>query len=219
MFSKNEGISNSIQFISMGPSFHESSLDLKIVVLGPLYVGKTSIINRYCNGSFMDKTLSTIGAGFFTNTMMVDDTEVTTMLWDTSGQERFRSVAPSLLRGANGMILVYDLTSIESFEAIDAYMELFLDTCKFDTNYEMPVLLLGNKSDLDPKISDEMINSWMKKNHVVHNFKVSAKSGDGVDSALKLFIKSLINPEFSSSDECPINIIVKKEPISHSSCC
>lgn len=200
-------------------SSHESAVDLKIVVLGPMYVGKTSIINRYCNGTFMDKTMSTIGAGFFTNMMEVNGIEVTTMLWDTAGQERFRAVAPSLLRGANGLILVYDLTSEDSFEAIDAYMEMFLDTCKIDTSYELPVLLLGNKSDLDQKINDEVIQHWLKKYHVVYNSKVSAKSGDGVDDALQLFIRSLIYPEYSSSDDVPLKIFINQQPITHSTCC
>ena len=125
-----------------------SSIDLKVVVLGVASVGKTSIINRYCNDSFREDSLSTIGAGFFTHSIKINDTEVTLMLWDTAGEERFRSVAPSLLRGSNGLVLVYDVTNVQSFNELEIYLEMFLDVVNVNAMSVMPVLLLGNKTDL-----------------------------------------------------------------------
>lgn len=194
-----------------------SSVDLKIVVLGSAYVGKTSVINRYCNGSFSEETLSTIGAGFFTNTMEIDGTEITSMLWDTAGEERFRSVAPSLLRGANGLVLVYDVTSPNSFNDINLYMEMFLDTCKFDPTIALPVLLLGNKSDLDQVVQKEQVNEWMVKNRVSYNALVSAKTGDNIKNSLDNFIKTLVNPEISA-DAQPIKIMITQNE-KKSGCC
>ena len=184
-----------------------SSIDLKIVVLGSAYVGKTSIINRYCNGTFIEDTLSTIGAGFFTNTLNVDGTEVTSMLWDTAGEERFRSVAPSLLRGANGLVLVYDVTQVSSFEDINIYMEMFLDTCKCDPAMALPVLLLGNKCDLQPIVQQEQVDEWKMKNHVTYSGLVSAKTGENVNELMQSFIRSLVNPETSTETQ-PIRIII-----------
>jgi small GTP-binding protein len=65
-----------------------NAMDLKLVVLGTAFVGKTSIINRYCNQIFNDETPSTVGAGFFTHSLRIDDTDVTAMFWDTAGDER-----------------------------------------------------------------------------------------------------------------------------------
>lgn len=196
-----------------------SSIDLKIVVLGSAYVGKTSIINRYCNGCFLEETMSTIGAGFFTNILKVNDSEVTSMIWDTAGEERFRSVAPSLLRGANGLVLVYDQTQPTSFNDIDIYMDMFLDTCKSDPSMTLPVLLLGNKSDLESHIPQDDVEEWKRRNKVVYNSNVSAKTGEGIQEALENFIKALVNPEMSS-DPGPLKITlspcVKKEK---ESCC
>ena len=184
-----------------------SSLDLKIVVLGSAFVGKTSIINRYCNGTFIEDTLSTIGAGFFTNTLNVDGTEVTSMLWDTAGEERFRSVAPSLLRGANGLVLVYDVTQKTSFDEINIYMEMFLDNCKVDSSMAMPVLLLGNKCDLEPIVQPEQVEEWKSKNHVTYSGLVSAKTGENVNELMQNFIRSLVHPEISTETQ-PIRIII-----------
>ncbi|OHT12708.1 small GTP-binding protein [Tritrichomonas foetus] len=187
-----------------------SNLDLKIVVLGSAYVGKTSLINRYCNGTFIENTRSTIGAGFFTHSLNIEDSEVTVMLWDTAGEERFRSVAPSLLRGANGLILVFDLTSPDSFNDIDIYMDMFLDTCRVDPNQNPPVLLLGNKCDIDveqQKVTTEMIEKWKAKNHVSLFHNVSAKDGTNVENAFEEFVRSLVTPQ-TSSENSPIQIVI-----------
>lgn len=183
-------------------------MDLKLVVLGSSYVGKTSLINRYCNGSFIEDTLSTIGAGFFTHSLQVDGSEVTLMLWDTAGEERFRSVAPSLLRGANGMILVFDVTKFSTFEELDVYMDMFLDTCSFDPNSFVPVLLLGNKADLGKcDVPNEAIEKWMKKNNVGIHYLVSAKTGENVQQAFEEFIKQIVVPQHI---EEPIQIVLNE---------
>jgi small GTP-binding protein len=155
------------------------SIDLKVVALGTASVGKTSLIHRYCNGSFRSDLEIAVGAGFFTHTFMLHETEVTLLLWDTAGEERFRSVAPSLLRGSNGLILVYDLTQPKSFEELTIYLEMFLDTVAVDPLHELPVLVLGNKCDIaNEVISPAQAQTWCQKNRVVHHFLVSAKTGE-----------------------------------------
>ncbi|OHT04480.1 small GTP-binding protein [Tritrichomonas foetus] len=174
-----------------------TNVDLKVVVLGAASVGKTSIINRYCNGTFSDETLSTIGAGFFTHSTKIDDTEVTLMIWDTAGQERFRSVAPSLLRGANGVVLVYDSHSQETFDELELYIEMFLDNLSSAlTENSMPVLILGNKIDLEGQLlSKNIVEDWMRKNRIELFYHVSAKTGENINEAFDEFLKTLIKPD------------------------
>ncbi|OHS99089.1 small GTP-binding protein [Tritrichomonas foetus] len=184
------------------------SLDLKIVVLGPAGVGKTCIINRYCNGSFQTDTMSTIGAGFFTHTLIIDHTDVTLMLWDTAGEERFQSVAPSLLRGASGVILTFDLTKFDSFQGIDTYMEMFLNTCQIPSGIDYPVLLLGNKSDLEERvIGNDLVEDWKKRNNVSLYYEVSAKTGSNINEAFETFLKRFVIP-VENSKSIPIQIIL-----------
>jgi small GTP-binding protein len=173
----------------------ENTIDLKVVVLGATSVGKTSIIHRYCNGTFRSDLTSTVGPGFFTHTFMVGSTEVTLLLWDTAGEERFRSVAPSLLRGANGLVLIYDLTEPSSLEDLTIYLEMFLDTVHVDLSNELPVLVLGNKCDIeDPPVGEGEVKAWCKKNRIVHHFLVSAKTGENVEQAVNALVGSLLNP-------------------------
>lgn len=198
-----------------------NSIDLKIVVLGPAGVGKTCVINRYCNHTFLESTLSTIGAGFFPQTITLKNTEVNMMIWDTAGEERFRSVAPSLLRGANGLILVYDVTSKESLNDIDIYLNMFLDTADCDQATALPVLLLGNKGDIERVVTDEMVEDWMSRNNVIHHNIVSAKTGDGVSEAFTSFIETFITKP--SESERHINAIqiqpTAPQPEKKSGCC
>jgi len=184
-----------------------SNLDLKIVVLGPAFVGKTSIINRYCNETFIPETIASIGANFLHKVLTVDNIEINAMIWDTAGEERFRSVAPSLLRGANGLVLIFDLTSLNTFQCIDTYMQMFLDTYNVNPNATLPVLLLGNKCDLIHVITEDQIEEWKRKNKVVYSHLVSAKTGHNVEAALSEFIRSLVSPE-SSIESLPIQIIL-----------
>lgn len=158
-------------------------------------MGKTSIIHRYCNGIFQPDTLSTIGAGFFTHTIEIDKMEVTLLLWDTAGEERFRSVAPSLLRGANGLVLVYDVTTATSFDDLNIYLEMFLDNVQVDLSCQLPILLLGNKIDMETRqIPETQVTSWCTKNRIVHNYLVSAKTGENIEMAMNVLVESLLNP-------------------------
>ena len=198
-----------------------SSIDLKIVVLGSHNVGKTSLIHRYCEGSFVKDTLPTLGAGFFTHSLVVDDIEVTAMLWDTAGDERFHSVAPSLLRGTQGLILVFDLSDPQTFLDIEIYFNMFLDTCQVDMARSLPVLLLGNKNDLEQhSVGLDVIDSWMKKNHVSHYFDVSAKTAENVNEAIETLIKDLVSPlEYQTSQNSLSLPLSESAEAQQSSCC
>jgi small GTP-binding protein len=197
----------------------KSSVDLKVVVLGSASVGKTSIIRRYCNNDFEDGIPATVGAGFFVHTRIVRETEVTLMLWDTAGEERFRSVAPSLLRGANALILVFDLTEASSFPALDDFLEMFLDTVNVNNYSAPPILLLGNKSDLGPSIvPQKAIDEWLRKNRINLFFSVSAKTSHNIDAAFAAFVEALIQPQ-NFVDQPELRFVVQKEDGRKSSFC
>jgi small GTP-binding protein len=181
-------------------------MDRKIVVLGNGNVGKTCIIQRYCNGIFQIETLHTIGAGFFTHTVVVDAYEVTLFLWDTAGTERFRSIAPSLLRGAHGVVLVYDLTEPSSLSDLHIWLEMFLDSVQVNLSCELPVLVLGNKCDLESVVGEETVKLWCEKNRISHSYCVSAKTGEKVDEAMTALVKTLVCPGRIEEAEVPMQL-------------
>lgn len=193
-------------------------IDLKIVVLGPSGAGKTSIINRYCNNVFIQDTRSTIGAGFYERTVQIDETEASVMIWDTAGEERFRSVAPALLRGTNGLILVFDMGSTRSFREIDDFLTMFVNVCQVNPGKPYPVMLLGNKCDLDMiDVYQEMVDIWMHRHKVTMYHKVSAKTGKNIDDAFDELIQFLINP-INKNESVPIQIVLAS-PEQKNQCC
>ena len=199
----------------------KSAVDLKVVVLGASSVGKTSLITRYCKGTFTDDTLSTIGAGFFTHNISVDGVDVSLMIWDTAGQERFRSVAPSLLRGASGVILVYDCHIKETFDELDIYVEMFVDTLNAGSTRSMPALVLGNKCDIDqPIIDQQRVNDWLQRNRIDLSFIVSAKTGQNVELAFQKFIEELMTIEsFDNGHVFQIGAQIEKKEVENQCSC
>ena len=170
-----------------------ASRDIKIVVLGASSVGKTSILQRYCNGTFQPGTLPTIGAGFFTHSVVLDEMNVTLLLWDTAGEERFKAVTPSLLHGADALIIVYDVFQKGTFDEMEIYYDMFIDTFGIDDMVQLPILVLGNKIDLNQSnVDDAIVKQWCEKCRVPLEFRCSALSGENVnDSINKLVLLTL----------------------------
>ena len=173
------------------------SMDMKIVVLGASSVGKTSILYRYCNGVFQNGTLPTIGAGFFTHLVQIDDWNMTLILWDTAGEERFKSVAPSLLHGANALILVYDVTKKETFDEMGVYYDMFMDNVDVEMSKELPILVLGNKIDLvdSEHIADNVVKEWCKFSRIPLEFRCSALSGENISEPITELVRLLLKRE------------------------
>ncbi|KAI7833835.1 ras family-domain-containing protein [Kickxella alabastrina] len=99
------------------------ALEAKVAILGKQAVGKTSLVTRYVHQTFADRTPSTIGASFVTTKIELDGWECRLQLWDSAGQERFRAMTQMYYRGANAVILVYDITSEDSFRDVDTWVQ------------------------------------------------------------------------------------------------
>ncbi|RKP15368.1 P-loop containing nucleoside triphosphate hydrolase protein, partial [Piptocephalis cylindrospora] len=138
-----------------------SHLEAKVVVLGSQGVGKTSLVVRYIQKAFSSHSSSTIGASFMTKKITVDNTKVRLQIWDTAGQERFRSMAPIYYRGANAAIIVYDITSEESFQE----MHLWIEELQRNMSEDLVLAVVGSKLDLAPNsraISFSRVESYIK---------------------------------------------------------
>ena len=95
---------------------------IKILTLGDTGVGKTSIIQKFVNDKFSQNMLSTIGVDFQSKIIMIDNTKVKLKIWDTTGQERFKTLTSQYYNGADGALLIFDVTNKESFERINFWM-------------------------------------------------------------------------------------------------
>jgi len=115
----------------------------KVVFAGDAAVGKTSFINRITKGVFLSNLSSTLGVDFQVKTIRVDDRNIAIQLWDTAGQERFRSVTKTYFRRADGVMLLYDVTSDRSFCSVRHWVQCIDEV----SEKRVPIILCGNKVD------------------------------------------------------------------------
>eukprot|EP00494_Astrolonche_serrata_P004492 UN04505 len=119
----------------------------------------------YCTKSNQKSYLATVGADFLTKDLKLGDRAVTLQIWDTAGQERFKSLVTRFYRGSDACILVYDITSMESFKKVDFWMNQFLEHANIKDKSKFPFLIVGNKQDLaaQAKVPESKLKEWCKK--------------------------------------------------------
>ncbi|KAL7310379.1 hypothetical protein PS15m_009890 [Mucor circinelloides] len=169
-----------------------NTLEAKVVILGSSAVGKTSVALRYIKNTFSPNGTSTIGASFLTKKLIVDETVVKLQIWDTGGQERFRAMAPMYYRGASAAILVYDITSEESFTEMTSWMEELTKNMSED----LIIHVVGNKIDLesDRKVPFTKVLDYCDRLTMIVNgiHEVSAKENQGIDDVFFEITQSLV---------------------------
>ena len=119
--------------------------EVKIILLGDAGVGKTSIISRYYKNEFDINSMSTGSSSFITKTVQKNDNTYKLNIWDTSGQERYRSVTKIFVQGANIVILVYAIDVKETFDIINYWHKIVIDIVENEENIILAVV--GNKID------------------------------------------------------------------------
>ena len=156
----------------------------KIVFLGDLSVGKTSIINQFMYGTFDPVHQPTIGIDFLSKTMYLEDRTIRLQLWDTAGQERFRSLIPGYIRDCSMAVVVFDLSQKQSFVSIDKWIE----DVRNERGNDVIITIAANKSDLEDRkmVSNEEMEKKSKELNV-KILEVSAKTGNNV----KLLFRNL----------------------------
>jgi small GTP-binding protein len=151
-------------------------LSFKVIALGASGVGKTSIVQRYSSGIFQPNSTQTIGAAYVKCVVPLSTGEITLNVWDTAGQEKFQSLIPLYLHGADACVIVFDLTSpspIGSLDKLYAYVKDNLDPNVY-------VVLCGNKIDLITT-EPEGVTEWSLAREISY-FTTSAKTGQGIDA-------------------------------------
>uniref|UniRef100_K1QPC2 Ras-related protein Rab-31 n=1 Tax=Magallana gigas TaxID=29159 RepID=K1QPC2_MAGGI len=119
--------------------------EVKVCLLGESGVGKSSIVLRFVSDSFKGALESTIGASFMTKRLEVGDVSYQFQIWDTAGQEKYRSLAPMYYRGASAAIIVYDITREATYRTVKDWVRELKRNCTAD----MVIAIAGNKSDLN----------------------------------------------------------------------
>jgi len=156
----------------------------KYIIVGDTAVGKSCLLLQFTDKRFQAQHDLTIGVEFGSRTISVDNNQVKLQIWDTAGQEKFRSITRSYYRGAAGALLVYDITRRETFE----HLATWLEDCLKYASAQIVIVLIGNKSDLEAQrqvTRDE--GAEFARKHGLMFLETSAKTAENVDEA---FIKT-----------------------------
>ena len=163
------------------PKKQESKeFEIKICLLGDVNVGKTSIASRFCKNSFNDNYINTIGGAYQQQNITLNNgVKIKLHIWDTSGQDRFRSMTNLYYRDAQVAILTYDVTNEQTLESLNYWLNELNDKVEIDN---MVLCLAGNKNDVDAskKTVPTSKGKAFAEEHKMIFYETSAKTGAGV---------------------------------------
>ena len=176
----------------------EDLIKLKLIVVGNQGTGKSCILNRFVNETFEENYQATIGLDFQSKNITIHDQDVRLIIYDTAGQEKFRSLIPMYIREAQIILLVYDISDKDSFDA----MPNWIQEVKEVLNKEVVFALIGNKMDLESqrKISYEEGKKLAEKNNFVFQ-EVSAKTGKNFENLFEVQIFETVYNKFRKEFE------------------
>lgn len=152
----------------------------KYIIIGDTGVGKSCLLLQFTDKRFQPVHDLTIGVEFGARMIEIDNRQIKLQIWDTAGQESFRSITRSYYRGAAGALLVYDITRRETFN----HLARWLEEARTNANSNMVIMLIGNKSDLEHRrsVSYEEGAQFAKENGLIF-LETSAKSDTNVEEA------------------------------------
>jgi len=155
----------------------ECDLIIKSLLIGDSNVGKTTIIGKFLDKNFSEKTLNTVGLDLKYANLNINNKKIKLQLWDTAGQEKFRSMTTSYYRGVNVIIIVFDVTSQISFEHVKDWMNNIKQFAKIG----VMKVIVGNKIDLkDERIVTYVEGKNFAQSYNVKYFETSAITREGI---------------------------------------
>ena len=164
----------------------------QLLIIGNSTVGKTSILSRYASKIFNQNYLATVGLDFFTKDELIDNKIIRVKIWDTAGQERYKALTKCFFQKAQGVMIVFDVTNKKSFDDLRFWIKSLNDQLYEDIKL-IPIIIIGNKTDVPKRIiSKEVAKEFSDKNEFQY-FETSAKTGDGVDHAIRELVKKVMN--------------------------
>ena len=163
----------------------------KIITLGDSQVGKTCLIYRFADNTFIDSYLSTIGIDSKSKVVKLDkDRKIKLIVYDTAGQERFKSLSANYIKKADGILIVYDVTNKQSFINVENWIK----SAKEDMNKNIPIYLIGNKSDLEEErqISEENGRN-ISEQYNLKFYETSCRTGKNIEKCFQDMGNELYN--------------------------
>ena len=195
----------------------EKSETFKILTIGESGVGKTCILRRFVEDKFLKNHLATIGIDFKTKTVKIKNKDIKLKIWDTAGEERFRNITTQYYKGADGIVLVYDVTDGSSFEKIKDWMDQITSNTTKDN---IGLVLLGNKCDFEERAVTEEQGNKLGEELKISYFETSALSGQGIKEAFEQLTKDIMKIKgVDNGNDTSIELKKVKKKKGKSDCC
>ena len=178
--------------------------EIKLIVLGNTSVGKSSFILKYIEDKFVLNYMATLGMDFKQKKLKLKNgQEVRLRIYDTAGQERFKSVAVSFIKKAEGVILIYDIGNKATFESLEEWIKNIKESGKEN----LPIILVGNKCDLPPEKRQVELNEGKDKAEEfnIPFFETSCKEGINIKEVFEKIVEDItVKNNLSSGGEFKI---------------
>lgn len=190
----------------------------KLVVIGDIGTGKSCLLLRFADDTFTDSHINTIGVDFRSRNVKVDKKRVKLQIWDTAGQERFRTITSAYYRGADGIIMVYDVANEESFNHVNDW---FVEVNRYSPEGTSKILV-GNKTDKSDKVvPTEKAQAFADKLGIPF-IETSALDSTNVEQAFITVTRDLLKSRVASgaiTKRSSSSTALKFTPTKKSSCC
>ena len=171
----------------------------KILIIGDEMVGKSKIISRFINDSYIDLYMSTIGVDFKSKIIVCDNNNIKLQIWDSSGNDKFDSITKLYYRGMNGIIIVFDVKSKKSFNNVTKWLDKINDI-------NVTKLLIGNNIDSERYISYDIAKEFADS-HDIEYIETSAKNNINIEKIFHTISEKLINQD-TDIEKQNINILL-----------
>ena len=172
-----------------GENENENEERINIMTLGNTEVGKSCFILRFTDNIFQEIYLATVGIDFKIKTETINNKQYKLFLYDTTGQEKYKSIALNIIKNAQGIILMYDITDRKSFESIPDWIKSVKDA----KGSNFPMILLGNKLDKeDVRVIKEEEGKKLADEYKIKFFETSNKTGTNIQEAGMALVNEIL---------------------------
>jgi small GTP-binding protein len=181
----------------------------KFVIIGDSGVGKSSFINRYTENVFSDKQESTFYIDFKVRTIIKDNKKIKLYLWDTAGQEKYKSMVTTYFRNAQCFLVMFDITNTKSFMNVKSWLDLIFCNKSIDNPL---IILIGTKNDLKHirEVGIELVSEYIR-NYGIRYFEISSKTNYGIEAIFDYAVDILLERFIYNNNNNNIIIKSKKE--------
>ena len=180
---------------------------VSILTVGETQVGKTSLILRFIDRVFYYDTKTTIGVDFKVKRINLLNKNVLVKIWDSAGQERFKTVTRQYYKNAEGVMLIYDVTSQKSFSMIEEWFKSIIENKRKGAE----VILIGNKKDMVNRVISAEQGESLAKKFEIKYYETSALSGENVDQVFEELAENILKIKLNTEEEESISLYYNSE--------